>query len=228
MNSDLPHTIFGRLAYFDEAGNEWGRERFSVTKHAHGRTYRSLMEMDNHELFRDTNWSMSLDWRPLEGFSRETVGGETVAHSWYRIDGKEAEFETFTKEEGRSSQRVKADRDIGHLGIHAILSDTMVWAARGCTEPGVEKSIVCLANSLDGYGRGVTKALIVEPLVTYLGHESLDVVAGTFKAEHFMVRWSDTVPKYSHLWISPEYYVPLRLEGASDPVVYELAELILD
>lgn len=220
-------TLTGRLAYFREDGSSWGQENFSVTTHAHGRTYRSCQEMDDHEIFRDANFSMTLDFQPLEGFSRETVGGETVAHSWYRLDGDTAEFETFTKDVGRSSQKVTAPGPIRHLGLHVILTDCMVSAARGCVDPGVEKPVCCLANSLDGYGRGVSKAVIVKPLVTYAGTEQLKVIAGEFPAEHFIVRWSYVVPNASHFWVLRDYFIPLKMKGASDPVVYELAELAL-
>ncbi len=220
-------TITGRLAYLRPDGPEWGQERLSVTQHAHGRTYRSCMEMDGYDIHREANWSMTLDGKPLEGFSRETEHGVTVAHNWYRIDGEAAEFESFSVEKGRRSSRISARLPIGHLGLHVILSDCMVSAGRGLSDVGIEKPVICLANSLDGYGRGATEAFFVEPLVTYHGTERIEVRAGIFDGEHFAVRWSDAVPKTSHFWVLKDWFIPLRLEGASDPVTYELAELDL-
>ena len=51
------------------------------------------------------------------------------------------------------------------------------------------------------------------------------MIAGEFDALHFRVRWSDQVPKYSDFWVHREFFVPLRLLGASGEVSYELAEL---
>lgn len=220
--------ITGRLAYLKADRTIWGQERFSATDHGGTRTYRACMEMDDFGIFRDANWSMSPEGRPLEGFSRETAGGRTAAHNWYRIDGAVAEFESVSITKGRQSSRISADRPIGHLGLHVLLSDCMVSAGRGCTDIGVEKPVVCLANSLDGYGREPVEAFFVEPLVTYLGSEPITVLAGEFEAEHFAVRWSDAVPKLSHFWVLKDWFVTLRLEGASDPVSYELAEIAFD
>lgn len=166
-----PRTLHGRLNYFREDGSNWGRENFSITEFAGGRTYRACQEMDDLGIFRDGNWSMSPEMAPLEGLSRETVAGRTVAHSWFRIDGENAEFETFGPDSGRASQTVKAPDAIGHLGIHLILSDCMVSAARGFSDPGAWKTVTCLANSLDGYGRGTSEVFVVQPQIQYVGTE---------------------------------------------------------
>lgn len=220
-------TITGRLSYRKADGTEWGQERLSVSEHGGSRTYRSSMEMDGFGIFREANWSMTMDGAPLEGFSRETSDGNLIAHNWYRIDGRTAEFESYSADKGRQSRRIEARAAIGHLGLHVILSDCMVSAGRGCDDIGIEKPVICLANSLDGYGREPTDAFFVEPLVTYLGTEPVSVPAGTFEGEHFAVRWSKAVPKPSHFWVLKGVFLPLRLEGASDPVTYELAELDL-
>ena len=227
MTTNPPRTIRGRLDYFREDGSGWGRENFSMTEFAGGRTYRSCQEMDDLGIFRDGNWSMTPDMKPLEGFSRETVDGQTVAHSWFRIDGANAQFETFGRDGGRASQTVTALAPIGHLGIHLILSDCMVSAARGFDDPGAWKTVTCLANSLDGYGRGTSEVFVVQPEIQYVGTERVTVPAGEFDGEHFVVRWSEVVPAPSHFWVLRDSFIPLRLEGASDPVTYELAEISL-
>lgn len=220
-------TVTGRIVFLKEGGDRWGRESFSMTEHADGRTFRACMKMDDYDTFREANWSMSLDWAPLEGFARETVRGETVAHSWFRMDGNAVECEAYTKQLGRVSQRLNAGERVQHFGPHVLLSDCMVSSARRCTEPGVEKKIVCVTNSVADYGRGGYMAHVVHPLVTYLGREPIKVVAGEFEAEHFAVRWSDAVPTYSHFWVLGKYFLPLRLKGAWGPVSYELAEISL-
>lgn len=225
MGAQPIRTITGRLVFLKDGGGEWGRENFSVTEHEVLRTYRSCMEMDDYDIFRETNWSMTREGLPLEGFSRETVDGETTAHSWYRLTDGLAEVESWSKEGGRKSHRLPVTGRITHLGLHALMNDCMVSAARGCTDAGVEKPALCLTNSSDGYGRGADSPSIVEPLVTYLGSEPVTVRAGTFEGEHFQVRWSDDVPTYSHFWVLKDCFIPLRLYGASGPVSYELSDL---
>jgi hypothetical protein len=218
-----PRTTVGRLVYLRESGEEWGRELISVTQHGAGRTYRAVCEFDDRQVLRDANWLMSNSGAPLEGFCREIVAGVMQAHSWYRISGAVVECETFTREAGRVSQTLVAPSPVQHLGVHCLLSDVMVSAARGFTDAGVERAVSCITNSVGAYGVGGYLAYAVTPLVTYLGSETITVPAGTMAAEHFKVRWSDQVPKYSDFWVTRDHCLPLRLIGAWDPVVYELA-----
>jgi hypothetical protein len=224
----LYQTIRGHIVYLKEGGREWGREAFCLTAHACGRSVQSAMELDDFKVFREANWSLSAQWQPRDGFLRETVDGSTVAHNWYRVDGSVVECEGFTRQLGRISQRLDAGSPIGHLGLHTIVADCMVAAVRGVQDPGVEKKVTCVTSSVADYGLGGYAAYAVAPLVTYLGCESIEVRAGRFEAEHFMVRWSDFVPAYSHFWVLREHFLPLRLKGASGPVSYELAAIDLD
>jgi hypothetical protein len=223
--ASAPQTISGRLVYLRDNGQEWGRERFSMTRHAGGRTYRAVTEFDDRKVLRDTNWSLSNDWLPQEGFGREIVDGVKQAHSWYRVAGAVVECEAYTLQLGRVSQTLVAPTPVRHLGLHSILADVLVAAARGFTDAGIERAVCCVTNSTADYGIGGYLACAVAPLVTYVGSESLRVRAGAFAAERFLVRWSDQVPKYSSFWVTRDHCLPLRLIGASGPVSYELCQL---
>lgn len=220
-----PKTINGRVVHLKDEGEEWGREQFSMTVWDNGRIMRALTEFDDKQVLRDANWSVDADWRPQEAFSREVIGGERVAHSWFRVDGSAVECETFTKASGRVSQRLETGGPVGFLGMHTILADVLVAAARGCVEPGVEKPVSCITNSVGNYGMGGYMAVAVTPLVTYVGPDKVSVRAGDFEAEHFRVRWSDITPHYSNFWVTQGDFLPLKLLGAFGPVSYELASL---
>jgi hypothetical protein len=218
-------TISGKIAYLDAAREHWGREEFSISVHRRGRTVRAVSELDDARILRDTNWTLSSDWKPLEGFVRVSIDDAIEAHSWFNIDGATVECEAVTRELGRVSQRLESSKPIDFLGFHALTGDALISAARGCVDQGVEKALTCVTNSFAGYGEKGLIAMLATPRVTYLGPERISVIAGEFAAEHFKVRWSDVVPTYSHFWVHGPDYLPLRLMGASGPVSYELSEL---
>lgn len=223
--SAVLRRISGTIAYLDEARQAWGRETFSVSIHGQGRTVRAVSELDDAGILRDTNWALDTQWRPREGFVRVSIGGHTAGHSWFRIDGSTVECEAVTRELGRVSQRLDAGGPVDFLGFHALCGDTLVSAARGLGASGVERKLTCVTNSLAGYGEKGLIAMTAHPLVTYLGPERIKVLAGEFDAQHFAVRWSEVVPTLSHFWVHGADFIPLRLQGASDPVVYELQTL---
>lgn len=222
-----PRTIKGHVVHLREGGEQWGRENFSMSVWDKGRIMRAATEFDDRKVLRDSNWSVYADWTPREAFTREVIDGELIAHCWFRVDGQNVDCETFTKQMGRVSQRLDCGKRVDYLGLHTILADVLVSAARGTTEPGVEKSITCVTNSLADYGAGGYYAQCVSPLVTYVGSGEVEVRAGKFEGENFRVRWSDLVPHYSDFWVLKEHFIPLKLQGAFGPVHYELAELDL-
>jgi hypothetical protein len=215
------------VAYLDEASGSWGSEVFSVSIHPGGRTIRCVSELDGMGMgiLRDTNWTLDNAWRPREGFARVTIHGELEGHSWFRLDGSVVECEAFTREFGRISQRREVGEPIDFLGLHALTGDALISAVRGLDAPGTERRVTCVTNSIAGYGEKGLVAVILHPLVTYVGRERITVLAGEFEAERFVVRWSDTVPKPAHFWVLAPDFIPLRFYGASHPVSYELESL---
>lgn len=218
-------TITGRIAYLSADGTSWGRESFSVSVHDAGRVIRAVSELDDVGLLRDTNWSLSSQWAPLEGFVRTIAKGATTSHSWFNIADREVEYQGFTAQLGRVSQKLVAPGRIEFLGFHALVGDGFIAAARGRTDPGAEKTIICATNSFAAYGDEGLTALVGMPRVTYCGSERISVAAGTFDSEHFIVRWSDAMPSPSEFWVLPEEYVLLRMIGAIEEARYELVDI---
>jgi hypothetical protein len=218
-----PKTLSGHVVHLKKGGEQWGRERFSMSVWDRGRVMRAVTEFDDRQVMREASWSVGPDWSAREAFTREIIAGEFVAQCWFRVDGTAVECEAFSQAMGRVSQRLEVGRPVDYLGLHTILADVLVAAARGCTEPGMEKPITCVTNSVGDYGVGGYYAQAVSPLVTYVGPEDITVRAGHFLGEHFRVRWSDLTPHYSDFWVTQGDFLPLRLLGAFGPVSYELA-----
>lgn len=218
-------TVRGRIACLDRERKPWGRERFDLSVGVGSqRVLRTVTEFHDRGVLRDANWTLSADWLPLEGFVRDTVHGRTVMHGCFRVDANAVGCEAWTADAGHLSKRLDAPGPVEHLGLHSIVADCLVGAHRGPTQPGVERVVRCVTQSVRDYGLGDYGLHLVPPLVTFVGREPVTVQAGRFDALHFRVRWSDQVPKYSDFWVRDDY-VPLRLLGASGEVSYELFEL---
>ena len=225
MTYTKPRTITGHVVHLKEGDEQWGRENFSMTIWPKGRMMIGTTEFDDRKVLRNATWTVDGDWTPQEATSREIVDGELVASLWFHATGHIVECEAFTKEAGRTSQRFDTGRPIDYFGMHTILADVLVAAARGTKEPGVEKPVGCITNSIGNWGMGNYRAHAVTPLVTYVGPDEVEVVAGAFAAEHFRVRWSDQLPDYADFWVTPGDFLPLKLKGSYGPVRYELATL---
>lgn len=220
-----PSTLAGTIAYLNKAGHEWGRERFSDTVHGTSRTRRAECEMDEAHLFREATWTLGPGWLPREGFVRNTRHGETIGSCWYRVEGDRVECEGITADHGRVSRRLQAQGPIQHLGMHPLCGDAITAMARGTDEPGVERSIVCAANSVAYLGDEGLDVLLISPLVAYIGAEQITVPAGTFDALHYTIRWTDHVPLLTHFWIDPADCLPLLTILPDNGERYELVSL---
>ncbi|MFT4054310.1 MAG: hypothetical protein QM681_07365 [Novosphingobium sp.] len=225
MTYQIPKHLSGRVVHLKEGDEEWGREAFTMSVWDKGRLMNATIEFDDRKVLRNATWSVDGDWNPIEAQTREFVDGDLKAHCWFRVDGTAVEAEVFSQEAGRFSQRLETGRRIDYLGMHTILADVLVAAACGTADPGVEKPVTCVTNSISEWGMGNYRAHCVTPLVTYVGREEITVRAGSFEAEHFKVRWSEFVPEYADFWVTPGDYLPLRLQGSFGPVRYELAGL---
>ncbi|KQM22049.1 hypothetical protein [Novosphingobium sp. Leaf2] len=213
----------GRILYLDRAGSEWGRESFSATLHSGGRTLRALCEMDDARLHREVTWSLDGNWMPRDGFVRLTRDGVRLASCWYHIEGAQAQCEGVTDEHGRISRHVSADRPIRFLGTHPLAGDSVIAAARGVDDPGVERPITSAVNSLAHLGDEELDVRILEPLVTFIGYETITVAAGRFDARRYTIRWSDTMPHVTDFWVHAEDCLPLL---TIVPVLGERYELV--
>jgi hypothetical protein len=221
----LVGVVTGRIVFLDAQGREWGGERFDVGTHGEERLFSAVSEFRDRGLRRDTQWVVARDGTPREGFVRDRLQGRTVMQSCIRIAGNVAESSLWAEEGGWQQQRVESPRPVAHLGLHSLLADVQVALKRGPTDAGVERPVVCVTASMADYGLGGYGLHVVPPLVTFVGPARVAVRAGGFDAEHYRVRWSDQVPKYSDFWVTPGSFVPLRLLGASGDVSYELEEI---
>lgn len=221
----FPHSGYsGRILYLDRDGREWGRESFSATVHGEGRTLRALCEMDDARLHREVTWSLDRDWTPRDGFVRLMRDGTTIATCWYLINGTEAQCEGVTQEHGRISRRVTAPEAIRFLGTHPLTGDSAIASARGTDEPGVERAVTSAVNSLAHLGDEGLDVRILQPLVAFIGFETIEVAAGRFEARRYTIRWSDTMPHVTDFWVHGEDCLPLLSIVPAIGERYELVE----
>lgn len=218
------HGYAGRISYLDREGREWGREAFSATVHDDGRILRALCEMDEARLHREVTWSLDRDWTPRDGFVRLLRDSATIATCWYLIEGAHAQCEGVTHDHGRISRSATAARPIQFLGTHPLTGDSIIAAARGTEEPGVERPIMAAANSLAHLGDEGLDVRLLEPLVAFVAEESIEVAAGRFDARHYTIRWSDTMPHKTDFWVDTDDCLPLLSIVPALGERYELVE----
>lgn len=109
--------------------------------------------------------------------------------------------------------------------MHPLAGDAITAMVRGTDERGVEKPLLCAANSMAHLGDQDLSGMLVEPVVAYMGAEQITVGAGTFDALRYTIRWSDQMPHLTDYWIEPADCLPLLAVLPSIVERYELMEL---
>ncbi|WP_260679324.1 DUF3108 domain-containing protein [Thalassomonas sp. M1454] len=237
--SNMPHkTIRGTIKYTsnkpERLGHVRGREYFSQTVHANGaRTLRAQTEIeDAPAVLRDVVYSVDENWKPLDGFSRISVGDEFVGTGWYRFTDEYAECESFTKEHGRQSQKLPLDKPVLAVGAHPTCGDAWFCQIFNIANgPGQQFFENLMLTSPDHRGATGPELFPFSYGLQYVGKEEITVAAGTFNALHFQfVETPGALPEDHPLydvWFTDDGdYIFLKGQvGGYMQTAYELEEL---
>ena len=103
-------------------GGIWGREHFTLTRHANGdRVLRAFCELDDEPaLIRDVIQRVDHEFHPQDCVVRLTEGGQFTGSTWYHITDNEIQYEGLIRDEGRISGQLAIDRTIRGFGTHAL------------------------------------------------------------------------------------------------------------
>lgn len=186
----------------------WGREHFTLTRHANGdRVLRAFCELDDEPaLIRDVIQRVDAEFHPQDCVVRLTEGGHFKGSTWYHITDDEISYQGFSSAEGRISGQMAIDRTIRGFGTHALNSDAWLVARFDRSEGPCQRSFYnSPLTSLDH--RGATGPALVcsqGTTIEYFGEEEVAVPAGTLACYHFayVVVASDH-PVY-HLWVTAD------------------------
>ena len=167
----------------------WGREHFTLTRHANGdRVLRAFCELDDEPaLIRDVIQRVDAEFHPQDCVVRLTEDGVFKGSTWYHITDEEITYQGITKDEGRISGTLPIDRTVRGFGTHALNSDAWLVARFDRSQgPGQHTFYNSPLTSLDH--RGATGPALVcsqGTTIEYFGEEKISVSAGTFECHHF-------------------------------------------
>jgi hypothetical protein len=223
----------GRFDYVHHTRGVTGREWFDVAVHADGaRTLRATCELDDERLLRHVVYSVDAAFRPLDAFVRLEQGGAFRGSAWFRFDDRGIDCESFTRGEGRVSQRVELGRQATLFAPHPVVLDGWQAAAfdyaRG---PGRQRLTACANSSPRPDGSSGPAIGIVEKDLEWVGETTTEVPAGRFATRHlrihmlmpYMQGWPPI-----ELWVHGEDVQLVRLSWALLDATYELVELSCD
>lgn len=171
----------------DRQGEERGRERWTLIRHADGR--RSLLshaEIDDRpSVLRLVQLNVRPDWTPADAFVRITVGDEFRGSGWFRFGPDFAECETLTTPDGRVSQRMQFDGPPRFFGGHAIQNDGWATQLVDRSRPGEVQPVTAVLSSPDHRGATGPMLCTVNASMVFDGEEELSIAAGRFRAWHY-------------------------------------------
>lgn len=232
-------SIRGTIQYTstkpERAGQERGREFFSITRQADGTDvlYGHCEIDDAPNVVRDTVLALRHeDSSPVDCSYRITVGDKFEGSGWMRFADGYAECEAFNQRDGRVTQRVETERPVKWLQAHPIVGDALLMRLFDLSKgPGKQSFDDIYLTSPDH--RGATGPMLFKTgfSLIYVGEEEVSIALGTFKARHFQL--ADTAgnlpeehPPYD-VWCTADDDFLLLKAGAGGYMQthYELVEL---
>lgn len=216
----------GRISYRhrnDQA--EWGFEDFTLTRDAAGGRCLSVhceMAFDAEHVVRETVLNVDAAFQPLDAYVRILNHAVPTGAGWFRFGDDAAEGESFTRDQGRISQRVPIERPMRGFGVHALMGDGWL-AASFPFERGAGHTHFLgnqnLLHSLHHFGATGPRLEISASGLTYIGRETISVPAGSFDCHRLaFTGMTNAHPPY-HMWISADgdyLYVQGVVEGYMD------------
>lgn len=199
----IEYHIEGSPAFPD---GYWGFEDFRLTAHKDGtRVLRAYCELHDEEpLIRDVIQSVDADFVPQNVQVRLTKGDKFHGSTWYHFTDSEAEYQGFTADDGRISEKVPYARNMRGFATHALNADAWLAARFDFTKgPGIQTWHNNLLTSADH--RGATGPHFERTEISslhYHGDEDVTVKAGTFTCHKFsFANMSNGHPAYE-FWIT--------------------------
>lgn len=223
--SPLPRRR-GRISYRHHSDQaEWGFEEFTLTRDAAGGRCLSVhceMAFDAEQVVRETVLNVDAAFQPLDAYVRILNHGVPTGSGWFRFGDDLAEGESFTRDQGRISQRVAIEKPMRGFGVHALMGDG--WLAAGFPfDRGAGHTHFLgnrnLLHSLHHFGATGPRLEISASGLTYIGRETIEVPAGSFDCHRLaFTGMTNAHPPY-HMWISADgdyLYVQGVVEGYMD------------
>lgn len=222
--SPIITQVSGYIAYLAPDRLEVGRERFELLSRSGGFTLRAFCEIDEIALTRDVTLAMNRAWRPLDGFCRITKNGRRDSALWFDVTEKAVRLDGWIGGARTRRTTFPLSEPLAYLGLHPLQGDALIVNARGTDLRGEYVPIASVTNSVSTDGDEAPGLRPITIDVAYVGEEDVMVLAGTFAARHFRLRWQPSWPP-ADLWVRQQDCVFLKMEWAHVPITYELAEL---
>jgi hypothetical protein len=214
MGNGAQHRVIsGRIDYLidghpDFPDRHWGVEHWRMSQHADGhRIMRAYCELNDGEpLIRDVITCVDADFHPHDVYARLVKNNRFCGSTWYTFSDTLAEYQGFTAEKGRTSDKVAITRAMRGFGTHNLGGDAWMAARYDLSKgPGIQTFKNNLLTSIDhrgatgpGFERTTTSSL------QYFGVEQVDVPAGEFSCHHFaFVMTSNDHPPYD-FWVTTD------------------------
>ncbi|HVC30654.1 MAG TPA: hypothetical protein VND24_05655 [Steroidobacteraceae bacterium] len=171
----------------ERMGERRGIEHFNFTHHADGcTTLRAYVEIEEPDptVLRDVIYSLDAQHRPRDCHVRLTVADRFMGSGWFRFTPGEIECESYGPTIGRISQRMPLERPIDGFGTHPVVADGYLLSVLPWRQDE-RRTLHVFVPSPDH--RGATPPLLSAVAIdaVFLGHERIEVRAGTFRARHF-------------------------------------------
>ena len=216
----------GTISYVRDATGRQGRDDFTLTRTADGSwvvVARTVTE--DTGILRDVVHVLDQHHRPVSSHITQWRDGVRAGDGWLvaRPDGVHGDV--WLTGQGSVRQHIPSPTWPAFIVPHAVVCDAFICATYDLARGG-EQAIdggVRSSPHADG-STGPLGSLMEDLTLTLLDTDEVTVPAGTFPAEHFLVRSDGGVEE--HLWVTPGERLLLRLRSDRLGTTYQLEELL--
>lgn len=203
-----------------------GVERWSITLDADGsRTLSAHCRMFDTEIERWVVHSVDAAMRPQRSFVSHRQHGEFLGEGRFWFEPGRLHGHTHVAGAGLVEQDIAIEGDLDYFVPHAVAGDSWITPSCDPATPGWQEIRNGYASSLlaDGStGPGIERHVGIR--ITSLGPETVQVPAGEFETEHFVVSTRPGIEE--HLWVSrDEFHLLVKLRSDRLATTYLLTEL---
>lgn len=224
-------TWRGKIVYLHDEHGETGREYFTVTRVPNGeQTIRAVCEMDDLDLLRDVTFTVGPNFEARDAFSRITMNDQFVGSGWFRFHGNNVECESINAGAGRITQHVTLDHPTPVFACHPLYVDGWHAAAFDhAKNQTIQTFENCTNSSMKLDGSSPPLIGVVRKKIEYVGKESIEILAGSFEADHYRIHpLRDVESEWNNhpldFWVYGPDLIFLKLRWDMIQSTYELAE----
>ena len=221
-------VLRGTIAYVRDDTGRQGRDDFTLT-HLPDDSWLVNARTTSADtgILREVIHLLDPGHRPVSSHIVQWRHGEPQGDGWLTADERGVHASVAMAGQGRLEQHLRTPTWPAFIVPHAVVCDAFITATYDRDRGGRQPIVGGVRSSPRADGTTGPLGSVMDDLaLTLLGEESIDVPAGRFATDHYLVESDGGAVE--HLWITPSERLLVRLRSDRLATTYEIDHLESD